>query len=179
MKLKNYNKKPKMNSAFFINIVRFFVLVLIQVTLFNNIQIFGYINPYPYILFIILYPVSGNRYSLIFLSFLLGLTIDAFGNSGGIHAAACLILAYYRNNLLKLSFGLSSEYQNIKVAYSSLKEQLLFVCFSVIVHHLMLFSLEAFNFALMGDVLLKTLLSGSFTVIFSVLIINLFKSSKK
>ncbi len=168
-----------MNSEFLINIARFLVLVLMQVAVFNNVLVFGHINPYPYILFIILYPVNTNRYGFLFLSFLLGLTIDMFSNSGGIHAASCLILAYNRDHLLKLSFGLSSEYQTLKIQYSSLKEQLLFVSLSVIIHHLILFSLEAFSFSLIGNVLLKVLLSAIFTIIFSVLIINLFKSSKK
>lgn len=168
-----------MNSEFLINIARFFLLILMQVAVFNNVLLFGYINPYPYILFIILYPVNANRYGFIFLSFLLGLTVDMFSNSGGIHAASCLILAYSKAHIVKLSFGLSSEYQTLKIQYSPLKEQLLFVSFSVFIHHLILFSLEAFSFSLIGNALLKVLLSSIFTVIFSVLIINLFKSSKK
>jgi cell shape-determining protein MreD len=42
--------------------------------------------PLPY-LFIILYPVNGNRSGLLITSFLLGLTMDVFSNSG-VHAAA-------------------------------------------------------------------------------------------
>lgn len=168
-----------MNNDFFQNTVRFFLLILLQVIVFNNMYIFGYINPYPYILFIILFPVNNNRYGLLLWSFLLGLMLDMFGDSGGIHTAACLVLAYFRHNLLRISFGLSYEYQTIKIQYSPLKEQIIFIGLSVLVHHSVLFLLEAFSFKLLGSALLKVLFSGVFTLIFSVLIINLFKPSKK
>lgn len=168
-----------MNNDFFQNIVRFFLLVLMQVIVFNNMHLFGYINPYPYILFIILYPVNSSRYGLLLWSFLLGLTLDTFSDSGGIHTASCLISAYYRHNLFKISFGLSYEYQTIKIQSSPLKNQIVFIGLLVLIHHFVLFSLEAFSFKLLGSALLKVLFSGIFTLIFSVLIINLFKPSKK
>ena len=98
-----------MNSAMLFNIARFILLLVAQVVIFNNFNFFGYINPYPYILFIILYPVNGNKYSLLLASFLLGLTMDLFCNSGGVHAASCLLLAYFRPLIFKFSFGLSYE----------------------------------------------------------------------
>ena len=78
-----------MNSLNISNIIRFFGLIVAQVLIFNHINFTGTINPYPYILFVLLYPVNNNRTLFIFLSFLLGLTVDMFSDSGGIHAAAC------------------------------------------------------------------------------------------
>lgn len=104
-----------MNSALLFNIVRFILLIAAQVVIFNNIDLFGFINPFPYILFILLYPVNSNRAGLLIASFLLGLTVDMFENSGGVHAAACLILANLRPTFFKFAFGLSYEYQTIKI----------------------------------------------------------------
>jgi rod shape-determining protein MreD len=81
---------------------------------FNNMNL-GFIIPLPYILFIILYPVNGNRSGLILASFALGLMMDIFLNSGGTHATACLVLAYVRPSIFKFSFGISYEYQTIKL----------------------------------------------------------------
>ena len=103
------------NSDILINIVRFVVLVFLQVLLLNNVNLAGYINPYLYILFIILYPLDGNKGLLIFLSFLLGLCIDIFEDSGGVHAAACAFIAYIRPVVLKYSFGVSYEYNSVKI----------------------------------------------------------------
>ena len=82
-----------LNNLIFVNTARFILLVIIQVLLLNQINLFGYINPYLYILFIIIYPFSANKSLLIFLSFLLGLFVDFFSDSGGIHAAASVLLA--------------------------------------------------------------------------------------
>ena len=98
-------KPKKMNSAVLINIARFIILILAQVAFFDKINFLGYINPYPYILFIILYPVNANKNGLLLASFLLGLTMDMFNYSGGVHAASCLTLAYLRPTFFKFSFA--------------------------------------------------------------------------
>ncbi len=168
-----------MNSEFIKNIVRFFLLLLIQIIAFNNIELFGYVNPYPYLIFILLYSVNSSRYGLLLWSFTLGIAMDMFSNSGGVHTAACLVLAYFRHHIFKISFGLSYEYQTIKIGRAPLQEQLVFVSLCVLIHHAVLFLLEAFSFDLLGYAMLKILLSGIFTIIFSVLIINLFKTNAK
>ncbi|OXA92890.1 rod shape-determining protein MreD [Flavobacterium hercynium] len=168
-----------MNSALLVNIFRFIVFLAIQVVIFNNMNFLGYISPFPYILFIILYPVNSNRSSLIFSSFLLGLTMDMFCNSGGIHATACVILAYYRPYIFKFSFGLSYEYQTIKLNDSLTPERFSFILVSVVLHHIILFVLLAFQFRFIVDVLLRTLFSSIFTIIISIIIIYLIKPNRR
>src|SRR5690554_1623313 len=104
-----------MNNTAFLNTVRFVVLVFFQVTVFNNIHSWGFITPSPYILFILLYPLHIIRNLFLILSFALGLILDIFNNSGGIHAAACIMLAFVRQNLLKMSFGYSYEHHMIRI----------------------------------------------------------------
>lgn len=168
-----------MNSALLLNIFRFIVLLAIQVVIFNNMNFLGYISPFPYILFIILYPVNSNKSGLIISSFLLGLAMDMFCNSGGIHATASVILAYYRPYIFKFSFGLSYEYQTIKLNESLTPERFSFILLSVVLHHIILFTLEAFQFKFIWDILLRNLFSSIFTIIISVIIIYLIKPNKR
>lgn len=123
-----------MNSALISNIIRFILLLAAQVLIFNRIDLFGFINPFPYILFIILYPVNGNRSGLLISSFFLGLLMDMFWNSGGVHAAACVILAYYRPALFKFSFGLSYEYQTVRLNDVLTPERFSFILLAVVLH---------------------------------------------
>jgi hypothetical protein len=139
----------------------------------------GYISPFPYILFIILYPVNGNKSGLLIASFLLGLIMDMFSNSGGIHTTACLVLAYFRPFIFKFSFGLSYEYQTIKLNDVLTPERFSFILLSVVIHHLILFILEAFQFSFVLDILLRTLLSTVFTLILCIIIIYLIKPNKR
>ena len=104
-----------MNSALLNNFFRFGLLLAAQIIVFNKFDLFGFINPFPYVLFIILYPVNSNRSGLLVASFLLGITMDLFCNSGGIHAFSCLILAYFRPSIFKFAFGLSYEYQTVRL----------------------------------------------------------------
>lgn len=168
-----------MNNALFVNIFRFILLLAVQIIVFNNMNFLGYISPYPYILFIILYPVNGNKSGLLIASFFLGLIMDLFSNSGGIHTTACIILAYYRPYLFRFSFGLSYEYQTVKLNDVVTPERFSFILFSVFIHHLVLFTLEAFKISFLFDVLIRTLLSTIFTIIICIIIIYLIKPSKR
>ncbi|MBA4153167.1 MAG: rod shape-determining protein MreD [Flavobacterium sp.] len=168
-----------MSSAVIVNIIRFILLILAQVAIFNKINFLGFINPYPYILFIILYPVNGNKNGLLLASFLLGITMDMFSNSGGVHAAACVTLAYLRPSFFKFSFGLSYEYQTVKINERLTPERFSFILISVLTHHIILFLLEIFRFSFFWNILLRTVLSTIFTLALCILLIYLFKPSKK
>ena len=168
-----------MNSALLINIARFILLLAAQVIIFNNINFLGYINPFPYILFIILFPVNGNKYGLLLASFFLGVLMDMFCNSGGVHAAACVLLASVRPSIFKFSFGLSYEYQTVKINDTLTPERFSFILISVIVHHITLFILEVFTFEFVWDIILRTLVSTVFTLIICILTIYLIKPSKR
>ena len=168
-----------MSSALFMNIFRFILLLTVQIIIFNNMNFLGYISPYPYLLFIILYPVNGNKYGLLLASFLLGLILDFFSNSGGIHTTACIILAYYRPYLFKFSFGISYEYQTVRLNDVLTPERFSFLLFSVLIHHIVLFVLETFQIRFFWDTLLRILLSSAFTIILCIIIIYLTKPNRR
>lgn len=153
------------SNEILINIGRFVLLVFLQVFLLNNINLAGFINPYVYILFIILYSSDGNQLLLIFLSFLLGLSIDIFEDSGGVHAAACAFVAYIRPVLLKYSFGISYEYNSIDLNKAAPIERFSFVVSIIFLHHFMMFALEIFSFKHIMLLLKSTFFSGIFTLV--------------
>lgn len=153
------------NNEILLNSIRFIVLVLLQVLVLNHINFLGYINPYLYILFVLLFPFTGNRTLLIFLGFLLGLTIDMFSDSGGVHAAATVFIAYIRPVLLKFSFGISYEYNVIKLNQAPINERLIYISTMVVIHHLFLFSLEIFNISHILLILKSTLFSSIFSIL--------------
>ncbi|WP_291116418.1 rod shape-determining protein MreD [Flavobacterium sp. UBA6135] len=168
-----------MNSTFFTNIFRFVLLLALQIVIFNQLDFLKFINPYPYILFILLYPVNANKYGLLLVSFFLGLLMDMFSDSGGVHAAACVTLAYLRPTFFRFSFGLSYEYQTVKINERLTPERFSFLLVSVVTHHLILFLLEIFRFTFFWDILLRTFLSSIFTLILCICLIYLFKPVKK
>ena len=163
-----------MNSNITLNIVRFIVLVLVQVLVLNHINFLGYINPYIYILFIALYPIKNDRLLLLTVSFLLGLSVDLFSDSGGVHAAASVLIAYIRPVVLKFSFGAIYEHQTIKFSSTDFGQRITYITVLTIVHHIVLFSLEIFNSSKVLLILKKSLFSSIFTITLCLLITILF-----
>ncbi|WP_431137338.1 rod shape-determining protein MreD [Psychroserpens mesophilus] len=168
-----------MNSLNVNSIIRFVVLILAQALVFNHINFFGSVNPYPYILFILLFPVNNNRTLFVFLSFMLGLFVDLFSDSGGVHAAACVTIAYVRPPILKFAFGMIYEHQNIKFNNTEFGNRVIYFLILIIIHHIILFSLEIFNISNILLVLKKTLFSCVFTLILCILISVLFSNKQR
>lgn len=158
---------------------RFFILVLVQVLIFNHIDFLGYINPYIYVLFIILFPANNNRTLFITISFLLGLAVDIFSDSGGVHAAACVTLAYIRPVFLKFSFGTVYDYQTIKFDQAEFGSRLTYFSALIFIHHFIMFSLEIFNISKILLILQKTLFSSIFTILLCLIITVLFSRKRK
>lgn len=168
-----------MNSSVILHISQFVLLVLLQVLILNHINFLGYINPYAYLLFILLYPISNNRQLFIFLSFILGLTVDLFLDSGGVHAAACVTIAYLRPAFLKFSFGTSYEHQTLKISSSEIGQRFGYFATIILLHHVILFSLEIFNTSDILLILKKSLFSSIFTLIMCLILTVLFSRNSK
>jgi hypothetical protein len=156
-----------MTIIFLKNIGRFVFLILFQVLILNNIQFNGYINPYFYIYFILLLPFETPRWLLLLSAFLLGISLDAFTNTFGLNASACVLMAFVRPFVIT-TISTGTEFM---IGHSpSLKNQGIkwFAYYSIIlvlVHHFALFYLEIFRFTEFFQTLLRVLLSSLFTLI--------------
>jgi len=162
-----------------LNTIRFVVFLLLQLLIFNNINLLGYLNPYPYVLFILLFPVNSNKNILLLSSFTIGILLDMFFNSGGIHTMASLILAYVRPSLFKFAFGLSYEYQTVKIADKISPERITLLLLAIFIHHFILFFFEYFRLDLILTILTRTLFSTLFTFTICLLTIYIIKPSKR
>mgnify|MGYP005844587191 CR=1 FL=1 len=157
-------------------VFRFVILVLIQVLILDHVLFLGYINPYLYLFFIIFLPTNTNRVYTLIIGFLLGLSIDLFNDTGGIHAASTLFIAYLRPVILRLSFGLSYDYNTLKLKTADFKEQFLYVLLMVFIHHLLMFSLEYFSTNYWAEILKNTLFSGIFSCLIIFIVLRLIQT---
>lgn len=150
--------------------IMFVSLVLAQVLIFNQVQFGGFFNPYVYILFVILLPLSTPRYLVLLLAFALGFIIDVFSNSLGVHSAATVFIAYMRPLIIRII----SNREDDKSDYPGLHQNKLiwfvsYVVFMVLLHHLLLFYLEVYTFANFLNTLFRVVLSSLFSIIVIVL----------
>lgn len=84
-------------------VIHLLVLLLIQLTILDNIQLHSYVYINIYILIIYILPYRLRNATILFFGFFLGLFIDLANNTMGIHAAATTLIAYIRPRLLMLT----------------------------------------------------------------------------
>ncbi|MBL7472985.1 rod shape-determining protein MreD [Robertkochia sediminum] len=168
-----------MNNSSLSNALFFITLVFLQVTLFNRIDFLGYLNPFIYILYLVYHPYDKeNRIPFIFTAFLLGLCIDIFSDSGGVHAAATLTTAFFRPVILRWAFGLSFDHQTIKIGKTTFGQRFNYLILLILTHHLVLFTLEIFSFAHLVILLKKTIFSTIFTLLLCLIFVSLFSKKR-
>ncbi|PKP48005.1 MAG: rod shape-determining protein MreD [Bacteroidetes bacterium HGW-Bacteroidetes-12] len=161
----------------------FLILVLAQGLLLNNIEFSGYINPYIYVLFILILPFNTSKYLVLILAFILGLSIDAFSSTAGMHTSATVFMGFLRNYVLKLI----EPCDGYEVSSKPLAEEMgiqWFATYSTILvlsHHLFLFSIESFKFSQFFTTLGRAIISCIFTLllIFIVQLFNYKKASRR
>jgi rod shape-determining protein MreD len=150
------------------NIIRFFTVVLLQVLLFDNIEISGYLNPYFYVIFIILMPFESPKWLLLLTAFLLGLSIDLFSMTPGMHTSAAVAMAFARPFVLN-TFAPRDGYEPgtfPRIYYYGFLWFARYAVILVFIHHLFLFMIESFSFAALPMIMLRTIISSVFTTIF-------------
>lgn len=157
----------------------FVVSVLVQVLFMTQIQFSGFVNPYFYLLFIILLPFNTPRVVLLLLGFVLGLVVDGFSNTPGMHTAATVFVAFLRPLLVNVSYALD-EQDNSKaptLEYMGFFNFLRYAAVIVFIHHFILFFIEAFSFVAITQTLLRILLSAIFSL--ALLVISQFIAFRK
>lgn len=143
------------------------IIILIQVIILNNLNLGGYINPFLYVLFILTLPVDIPDWLLLVIGFFLGLLMDIFLNSLGMHTSASVFIAFLRPFLLRyLAPRDGYEPGSLPIpSYFGFSWFLKYSAISVFAHHLFLFLIEAFTFANFFTTLWKTTVSTLFTLL--------------
>jgi len=163
-----------------INFLRFVALMAAQVLIFSNIKFSPYINPYVYPLFILLLPFGTPQWLLMILGFATGLTLDLFVGSLGMHAAACLLIAYLRPALISVITPKGAEFEvEPNINLQGVTWFLIYCGLAVLIHHTAYFLIEAGTFYNLFISFVRILLSSAFSVLFMMIFLFLFTSAKK
>jgi rod shape-determining protein MreD len=153
-------------------ILFFVLLLLLQVLLFDNIQFSGYVNPYVYIMFILLLPVEIPSWLLLLLSFLIGMIMDSFSGSPGMHSFATVLAGFVRPAILRV-ISPRDGYEpgsNPSMEVYGFRFFFIYTLLVVLIHHTALFYIEVFRFADFFRTLSRVLLSSLFSISFILLL---------
>ena len=161
-------------------ILGFISIFLVQVLILNNLNLGGFINPWLYVLFILILPVEIPNWLLMLIGFTTGLLIDIFLNSIGLHASATVFLAFIRPMLLR-SFAPRDGYEKGSLPLPShfgFSWFFKYAILAVLAHHLFLYIVEVFTFDNIFSTIWKSILSSLATLL-TIFIALLFTGSNK
>ncbi len=163
------------------NIIRFVLLLLLQVFVLKEIRLHQLVGLNLYMLFILLLPFNMPRPALMLVALLMGLSLDMFMDTMGMHAAACVFIAYLRPfiiNILSPQGGFETTQKTPSMTSMGVSQFLTYIAILVFLHNLVYFPLEVFSLGSFFYLLLKILLSTAASIVLIVLYELLFFSKK-
>jgi rod shape-determining protein MreD len=161
--------------------LRFFLFVLLQGLIIKNIDIGTFINPFPYILFILLLPFDAPPWLVLLLAFITGLIVDMFYTTPGINAGACTLMAYARHHILNLLAPRDGYESTLQPGIFSMGWPwfLSYAGILCLLHHLFLFFIEVGRFSEFFHTFFTAFLSTLATLLLIVICQFLFNRPKE
>ena len=144
---------------------RYIVVMLLQVLLLDQLQLWGACHPYVYILCLLMMPITLPHSVSMVIGAAVGMVMDIFCNSLGVHTAACILLMFIRPYLIGVIVNDKDRLnEQISLRAIGMEALIKYVVILVLIHHLTVFLLAAWSWAHIGFVLLETLVSSLITI---------------
>ena len=154
-------------------------LILLQLLIFDRINLFGFINPSVYIIALIIHRFDFNQFNFIIVGFLLGFLMDVLGQSAGSHSFSCVTVSFLRPLINKFSLG--PNYDDFSSPFSNgilISNRILYCLLIILLHELILNSFSYFNWKHIFTILKLTIANSIFTFIIIMSILNLFSTKE-
>lgn len=143
----------------------YIVVMILQVLLFDQLQLLGVCHPYIYILCLLMMPITLPHSADMFIGAAAGLIMDVFCNSMGVHTAACILIMFVRPYLIGALVNDKDRLnEQISLRALGMEALLRYVVIMVVIHHLTVFLLAAWSWAHIGFVLIETIVSSIITI---------------
>lgn len=150
-----------------------FVLYLaLQILLVRNVVLFDYAFCFIYIACILLLPNEISFTWLLLIAFVIGIIVDTFYNTLGMHAAATVLMAYCRPLIVRAQIDVPGLETRIEFGLRQLGVGAFFryIFVLALLHHTVLFFIEASSLTLIIPTLIRVAASTLFTTVSIVLI---------
>ncbi len=168
------DNKPIIN-----NILRFILLIALQVLVLNHVYLGIEVSPVVYILFILMLPTNCNKLLMIFLAFLAGLCVDIFSNTLGFHTFAATLTGFLRVTFANRMLNQDDKaVETPSIRSVGMKQFSLYTLILTAIYCFTYLMLEAFDFAEILSVLLLTVVNTAITYLLILLLQHLFIRKK-
>jgi hypothetical protein len=163
-------------NRIFLLVGGFIFYLIIQVVLLKNMVVFGSAFCFLYVLFILLLPIEIKTIPIMLVAFVMGLGVDVFYDTIGIHTASLVGVAFIRNTWLNILTPTGGYDENMNPSLLNMGLGW-FVSYSlplILVHHSLFFIIESLGTNLFLPVVQKIIGSAIFVFIMSIIVQLLF-----
>jgi len=165
------------SRTLFTDILMIVFLVALQIFVLNRIALLGKYTPVLYPVFIMFYPFFRNKFQFLALSFILGLSIDAFLYTRGINAFATTLIAYFRTLIFRTSTDTSTDFFSFQSLQWS--QYFFFILSSIFLHQLLVQYIEFFKFSRFFEIFMNVLATSAISFIFILMYALAFRIKQK
>lgn len=146
-------------------LLRYIIVMVLQVLLFDQLQFLGVCHPYIYVLCLLMMPITLPHSADMLIGAAVGAIMDIFCNSLGVHMAGCILIMFIRPYLIGAIVS-DKDRLNEQISLHAIGMEALvkYVVIMVLIHHLTIFLLAAWSWHHIGFVLLETLVSSTVTI---------------
>ena len=154
-----------MNREILRNISFYIFILIVQLLVFNQFNLFGYITPFVYLLIFIYYKISYDKTILILLGFLVGLIMDLSMQTYGCHTFSSITVCFLRTRIEKNSFGINAYLPLAMMKGTPVLNRFTFFFSIIIIHSVLYYLLIFFNVTLLGTIFLYAFINAIATFI--------------
>jgi len=167
-------------NKFTANFSRFVILILLQVFVFNYIQWFGFLNPFVFLLFLILLPLEIPKAFQYIIAFVTGFIVDSFLKSYGIQAFACVLMMLFRPYIILILNGFKPLETGVKPVpgVKDFNWILIYTLLLVFIHQITVTFLETFQWEQWWRIIWTSLVNTLFTTFIILCVEYIFYSGK-
>jgi len=162
------------------NFSRFIVLILLQVFVFNYVQWFGFLNPFVYLLFLILLPLEISKSVQYIIAFSTGFMVDVFLRTYGIQTFACVLMIFFRPYIILILNGFKPFESGVRPV-PGVKEFswiLVYTLLLVFIHQITVTTLEVFQWIQWWHIIWSSVANTLFTTFIILCIEYIFYTEK-
>jgi len=157
----------------------FLGLLFVQAFVFDPVLLGIPYAPFVYVLLLVFLPNGWAPWIVLLTGFFIGLCVDFIFVSGGVHTAACLLISYARPLLIRAVYRDTITPNNLNIEHESFGSLLRYITLVIVAHHFFVFVAIVGNTARIGWMLNAWLANSLLTLLATVIILILTRSSKK
>ena len=155
-----------MNRELLKNISFYTIILAVQLLVFNQFKLFGYVTPFVYLIIFIHYKISYNKTLLLLLGFLIGFIVDLSMQTYGCHTFSTITICYLRSRIEKSSFGINANLPLAMIKGTPLYSRVSFFLSLIAIHSIIYYSFIFFNISLLSTIFLYAFINSIATFIF-------------